>query len=291
MLKHAYLLMIHKVDNGLKRLLELLDYAENDIYIHIDSKYLNFEKNELKKLVKESRLYFVKRTNVIWGDYSQVNAELVLLREAINNEKYAYYHLLSGEDLPIKSQKYIHHFFSEHSGKEFINFQSEVFTFENRVRYYHLLQKYVGRGGFTFINFLEKTLLYFQKIIRINRSKNIFFQKGANWFSITDNLARYVVKNEEWIRKHFKFTNCPDEIFLQTLVINSKFKDNLYHTKFDNSYSAIMRMIDWDRGRPYTFRISDFESIIYSDMLFCRKFQPSEDDAIIEKIFEWLQTE
>ena len=47
LLKHAYLLMIHKVDNGLKRLLELLDYAENDIYIHIDSKYLNFEKNEL----------------------------------------------------------------------------------------------------------------------------------------------------------------------------------------------------------------------------------------------------
>lgn len=33
---------------------------------------------------------------------------------------YAYYHLLSGQDLPIKSQDYIHQFFEEHQGKEFV---------------------------------------------------------------------------------------------------------------------------------------------------------------------------
>ena len=35
---HAYLVMVHKNINQVKKLLELLDYYDNDIYIHVDRK-------------------------------------------------------------------------------------------------------------------------------------------------------------------------------------------------------------------------------------------------------------
>ncbi len=54
----------------------------------------------------------------------------------------------------------------------------------------------------------------------------------------------------------------------------------------DNDTHAIMRLIDWIRGAPYTFRMSDFDEIKKSDMLFCRKFDANVDDTIIHQIQE-----
>lgn len=54
----------------------------------------------------------------------------------------------------------------------------------------------------------------------------------------------------------------------------------------DNDSHAIMRLIDWNRGAPYTFRMSDFDEIKNSDMLFCRKFDANVDDIIIHQIQE-----
>ena len=42
-----------------------------------------------------------------------------LLKAAIKGN-YDYYHLISGMDLPIKTQKEIHEFFENNKGKEFI---------------------------------------------------------------------------------------------------------------------------------------------------------------------------
>lgn len=84
--------------------------------------------------------------------------------------------------------------------------------------------------------------MYIQISFGIKRSTGITFQKGANWFSITDELARYVLSKEKWIKKVFKDTDCADEIFLQTIVINSKYKDNLFSKKFDNSIYGNMRL-------------------------------------------------
>ena len=64
---------------------------------------------------------FVPRLKVYWGDYSQVRACLRLLRAASVGD-YSYYHLLSGADLPLKTQDEIHAFFEAHDGTEFIHF-------------------------------------------------------------------------------------------------------------------------------------------------------------------------
>ena len=69
--------------------------------------------------------------------YSQINCELVLLKLATMTVSYCYYHLLSGEDLTIKSQNYIHSFFCKNNSAEFVRVEKRVFSYENRVRYYY----------------------------------------------------------------------------------------------------------------------------------------------------------
>lgn len=127
-------------------------------------------------------------------------------------------------------------------------------------------------------------LLALQKKIGVYRNKEIEFQKGTNWFSITNELANYVVQQEVCIQELFKNTLCCDEVFLQTIEHNSKFKENLYHKAYDNDLCAIQHEIDWTRGNPYIFRKSDFDELIASDMLFARKFNCTVDKEIIKMI-------
>lgn len=55
------------------------------------------------------------------GGGEVVKCELDLLKYAVKNEKYGYYHLLSGHDLPIKSQDVIHKWFDE-GGLNYVSF-------------------------------------------------------------------------------------------------------------------------------------------------------------------------
>lgn len=139
------------------------------------------------------------------------------------------------------------------------------------------------------IEIINNMSIQVQKLIRVNRKKSrIELQKGANWFSITHELAKYVVKKREWIEEFFKNTANPDELFLQTLIINSYFKDNLYCKKFDNTYDSCKRFIDWERGNPYVWREIDFDLLIKSDFLFARKFDYLKSPNIVNEIFSYL---
>ena len=282
--KQAYLIIAHKDDLGFQTLLKMLDDQRNDIFIHMDKKNQDYDVGTAASYIKKSAVYHVDRTCVTWGGVSQINAELLLLKKAVSVGLYQHYHLISGADLPIKTQDQIVSFFELNRDKEFVRFEKPVYSYQNRTQYYHLLQDKVGRSHNFLYRGSELLIVELQKILHIKRNKNITFQKGTNWFSITDNFARYVVDKEEWIKKTFRYTFCCDEVFLQTLLIGSPFIDNLYHKEFDNDLHAIMRLIDWKRGKPYTFRSSDFDELCESEMLFARKFDASVDSEIIKSI-------
>ena len=149
-----------------------------------------------------------------------------------------------------------------------------------RVKYYYWFQDKIGRK----YKFLTRSLKAIQKVLHVNRNKGIAFQKGSNWFSITDGLARYVVSKKAWIKKTFHDTICCDEVFLQTIIVNSTYKDRLAQTVFDNSNEMFMRLIDWKRGNPYVFTIDDLNEIKASPMLFCRKFSGDVDTDVVETV-------
>ena len=120
--KHAYLILCHKCDDTLQYLLKSIDDKRNDIYLHVDRKAKKFDFDKIKSSVVESKVYFTQRINVSWGGFSITEAELILLESALKNQTYEYYHFLSGNDMCIKSQDYIHKFFNENKGKIFLTF-------------------------------------------------------------------------------------------------------------------------------------------------------------------------
>lgn len=209
----------------------------------------------------------------------------MLLETACSHGSYDYYHLLSGQDLPLKTQAEIHSFFEKQQGHEFIRFYSEKFEAGSRVHFFYPFQDICGRGN-SFLTFplkcIDKIAVKLQIALRLSRNKAVQFQKGSNWFSITDSFARYVVSKKQWVEKTFRFAYCADEVFLQTLLLNSPYINNLYHAAFDNDMHAIMRLIIWEGKGPHVFTIEDRERIEYSDLLFGRKFDVSKDKEIVE---------
>lgn len=280
--KFAYLIMAHKADYTFQKLLGAIDDARNDIYLHIDKKSDIDSFKKLAQDVKQSNLFFVTRTRVEWGAYSQIEAELNLFRES-NKKHYKYYHLISGADLPIKSQDYIHEFFNNANEKEFIHFESDEFNYGDRVHLYYPFQKNLRYHTWQRIG--NKLFGLLQKTLRINLNSQINFQKGTQWVSITDELVSYILQNEKWIQKTFRYSYCADEIFIQTLVHNSEyFKQKLYHSSYGNSAIASQRLIDWNRGKPYVFKKQDLDELKNSPCLFARKFDSEIDKEIIDLI-------
>lgn len=286
--KQAYLILPYRLNLSFKTLIQMLDHPKNDIFIHMDAKTKSYNPDEIVKLVKHSRIINVPRIKVTWGAYSQLESWLLLLEAATAQGEYEHYHFLSDSCLPIKKQEDIIKFFEEHHGQEFVNFQSEVFGFEKRVRFYYPLQEIIGRRGNILLRIAGKIFLKLQEIVHVHRNKNVNFQKGTDWASITDELARYILSKREWIREVFHATLIPTEQCIHTLIANnSYFRNRLHHKEFnDERLKATMRLIDWKRGRPYVFRSSDLDEIKNSEAMFARKFDENIDADIIRKIQE-----
>ena len=293
--KHAYLIMAHNNFDFLKKELLLLDDERNDIFIHVDKKAKDINMTSVIENIKKSKVYFIPRRKIKWAGYSGIQCELELLRSAIKEGQYAYYHLLSGADLPLKSQDEIHEFFFQHQGKEFVSFDRKTPRLEdlNRAKRYYFIQEIYGRNRknpiLLALFILDKISIKAQKVLNVNRfrkEQGLQLQKGPNWFSITHELALYVLKKEPWIKRYFSYTRSGDEVFLQTIVNNSKFKERLYQDGLTKNNNACLRKIDWGRGKPYVWRVQDYEELINSGCLFARKFDPGVDEKIINMLYD-----
>lgn len=274
-------------------LLSLLDDDLNDIFIHFDKKQMPDEQKvrEIKRTVSFSKIAIIDSIPIYWGHFSIVEAELRLLTAALSGS-YAYYHLLSGMDLPLKNQNEIHHFFEENYGTEFVQFCWDQWQKENekRYRYYWFFQEKIGNRHRTIWNVLNRLSLTIQKIIGVNRQSGYkSVVGGSQWFSIANGLARYICEQEKKIRERFRFTLIPDECFVQTIVAESDFMNHVYEYNGDKNIESSMRYIDWILGAPYTFREDDFPRIMNSGCLLARKFDEEVDVGIINRIQDALR--
>ena len=209
-----------------------------------------------------------------------------LLSAALEAGTFDYYHLISGQDLPLKGQDYIHTFFEQNAGKNFILFDANAeknHLVEERFQQYHFLQNSIGRNSGLWIAFLERVerlSISIQKSLKVNRISKYPHKvyKGGNWFSITHEMASYVVSRKNDIKKWFNYSLCADELFLQTVAMESPLRETI----IDDS----LREIDWERGKPYTYRSDDYELLMSSHNLFARKFSSDIDKNIIEMVYE-----
>ncbi len=286
--RHAYLVLSHSNFNQLSVLLQLLDHPQNDIYLHIDSSAKGWDAAALQASVRQGTLTILSKFRPSWGSEALVDATMLLLATA-SATPHAYYHLLSGMDLPLRSQDEIHAFFAKAEHAEFVDFKAETVSADllrDRLQTYHFMQS--TRQRYPLVRKIDDLSLRLQSLLQVNRLKccTVRFQKGSQWFSITQAFAEYCLAHAAEYRRYFRFSKCSDELFIQTLLQNSPFLANRFSREYDDEH-ATMRFIDWDRGTsssPYVFRSEDYDRILQSGMLFARKFDERMDAEIIRRI-------
>ena len=283
-MKHAYLIIAHHEFQLLEYLVQSLDDIRNDIYIHFDKKVI-----ELPALsTQDANLIILdNRVDVRWGDVSQIRSEFVLFRAAFERGTYSYYHLVSGVDIPLKTQNQIHDFFNRHNGKEFIGFNQEITESEinRKVRSFHIFPKWFRGSNIIMtplLKFCRETIVCVQQFLKLHRYCDIEFKKGTSWVSVTHSFVAFLLNHEKEILKKYKYTFCGDEFFLHTLCWGSSFRDALFNLK--DEAIGCQRKINWSYGKLYDWEAKDYDVLVTSKALFARKFN-SRDLNFIRRLY------
>ena len=317
MKKHAFLILAHNEFDMLKLLIKSIDHVRNDIYVHIDAKAKNFDEKKFETITTQSNLFFINKIPVYWGATSLTDAYLNLMESAYKKDVYEYYHFISGVDIPLKTQDEIHVFFDKHAGIEFVNtnekssieisndYNSKVqlkqkiidllkMKHHDRYMRYHFTQKHFNfqRANTTskIIYILGRLFIVAQKSLGIIRNRKVNIYEGSGWYSITHNLVSLIIQKRKFIEKTFKFTLCSDELFVQTILLDSPLKENIYCPNPSALSNLVppLRYVDWERWdkiSPYIFKVEDYEQLIKNDALFARKFSTLTDKEIVKKMY------
>jgi hypothetical protein len=277
-MRHAYLIIAHNEPEVLATLLHLLDAPDNDLYLHIDRRARALRERFEGWQPTVARYFLLEEAQQVpWGDIAMVDTEMLLLQTARRNGPYAYYHLLSGCDLPLHPAAEIRAFFDRHQGTQFVNFWSDAHRRRDlyrKVAYHYLFTRHLkdrGTAAHALTTPLRKIFLLLQHAVGWHRRCDVDFRSGSLWFSITEEACHYVLSQGAALRRRLVHTLCPDEIFLQTLLWNSPFRSSIYHFCTDIEASTC-RKIDWERGGPYQWREKDREELATTPALFARKF-------------------
>ncbi|MBF1302717.1 MAG: core-2/I-branching enzyme [Porphyromonadaceae bacterium] len=283
-MKHAYLILAHNEPELLSLLVERLDDVRNDIYIHFDRKLSILP--DIK--TQHAGLYILKdRVDVRWADVSMLEAEYKLFHAVVDSgSQYSHHHLISGVDLPLKNQDYIHSFFAQHQGKEFVGLHQRPMNShaDRALHYWHPFTRSFRGSGCVFAikRILRYLVIQTQVLLGIRRNTTIPFHKGGQWVSITRELIDYLLEQEDRAFTIFSRTFGADEYFVPTLIWDTPFMERLFDAT-DESRGA-MRYIGWRAdGQLIDFTSQDLPALQQTEYLFARKFN-SRDKAFLQEI-------
>ena len=283
-MKHAYLILAHNEPELLSLLVERLDDVRNDIYIHFDRKLSILP--DIK--TQHAGLYILKdRVDVRWADVSMLEAEYKLFHAVLDSgSQYSHHHLISGVDLPLKNQDYIHSFFAQHQGKEFVGLHQRPMNShaDRALHYWHPFTRSFRGSGCVFVikRILRYLVVQTQVLLGIRRNTTVPFHKGGQWVSITRELIDYLLEQEDRAFTIFSRTFGADEYFVPTLIWDTPFMERLFDAT-DESRGA-MRYIGWRAdGQLIDFTPQDLPVLQQTEYLFARKFN-SRNKAFLQEI-------
>jgi len=288
MARIAYLILVHKNFPQVVRLVNQL-VEDSLIYIHVDKKSGKGAANYLKQsLANKENVHILQTHRVYWGDFSQIVATISILQRLVaSKDSFDYVKFLSGQDYPVVSSDHIVKFINNCSSISYIqNFRlpSPIWEDEKggleRINYYHF--RVIGSDFYTFppqsSSLLNKLL---QKMfIRRFPDGLIPFGGSAYWLlthESVDYILRFITEHPRFVR-FFRHVVNGDEIFFQTILLNSPLKDQIV-----NDDLTFAKWVEGSSG-PEILKIDDSEEIFSSGSLFARKFDMYQDEAILDLI-------
>ena len=283
-MKHAFLITAYNNFANLNRLLELLDDNRSIVFLHIDKK-VHTSQNIYKPSF--AQLYTVPAMNVRWGDVSQIECILSLIEYALDYD-WDYCHYLSESDMPLKTISEIDAVFSENRGKEFVDFAPKNYDFAHyKCDVYRYFTRFSAYRNSKLLKILNHGIARLQWWTGYRR-RNIKYYHGSAFFSVTKECALFIDKHKTVVLQAYAYSLGPDEVWLQTLLMSSEYKEKLY--MFESLYMGNLRYIDWSRrhgNSPYTFTTADFEDLVskgqHTELCFARKFSANSECATLLK--------
>ena len=283
-MKQALLITSYKDFEQLIDLIKQFDYNFN-IYLHIDKKS-ELNKDIYKELLSISNVKYISRKyRINWGGINHLKAIILLSKKALINKDNKYFHLITGQDFPIKPNDYFKNLLFNNCNKN-INYldisklPKSGWAKENggmdRIEYYCLYDLFNAKTSFG--NKWILRIINIQRKLNIKRSINFSKQLygGSTYWTLYYDTLQYVIdftkKNPIFLNR-FRFTFCAEEIYFQTIIMNSEFANHVFN---DN-----LRYIDWETGRggfPAFLDENDYEILINSDKLFARKIETKRNN-------------
>ncbi len=285
-MKHAILVICGEEYKRLPFLIHQFDDRFN-IYVHIDSKVMIPAEllDDLRKIGNVRLVAQAYKTN--WGSMGIVDAILYLCSESIKDVSNSHFHLISGSDFPVASNEQI----LKQCQTEEDNF-IEFFPLPtprwlegglSRLWYFHPLDELNFRQPEEherYCNFVK-----YQRLLGIKRELPcIPCYGGSTWWSLSKKCIEYIVKNKNGnnLYARMQSTYIPDEMFIQTLLLNSPLKDSL---KNNNLRYIVWRM---KNGHiPANLDMDDYEDILRSKSLFMRKTDCVVSKGLVNKIAQY----
>ncbi len=231
-MKIAFLVLAHRYPNQLIKLMDtLLLYNESEVYVHIDKKSEELYKVISNKFQNKPNVFLIhNRYSVYWGSYNQILATVSLIKQANLNSSSEYFCLLSGQDMPIKPIKNYAEFLKREQ-KEFVSWfklPNNQWTGGGLIRLQHFSFDIPNHPYLS--NKINVLISKLQNIFKLYRPLKYEYYGGSNWFNLSKGAVNYIcefLNNHPKYLQHFKHTRCADEIFIQTILLNSTFNLNV----------------------------------------------------------------
>lgn len=274
-MKHAILILAHKDFTLLRHLIAFFT-KDCYVYVHIDKKAkITQEELALIGSMPQVRTIY-QQFAVHWGGFSLLEAELSLFERAYKDGDADYYHLISGQDYPIKPLDVFLKFFEKNKDADYIEYRTYPISrwqdpFFDRYRYYFVADDVDWQSvkGKQFMGEFVKL----QEEYGVNREPIQGFDviyKGSQWMSITKTsvgkILNYTHHHPSFLHR-FNHTFAPEESYIQTILLNQS---------CNGALSDNLRYIRWNKengNNPSNLGSEHFEDIKRSHAFFARKME------------------
>jgi len=293
----AYLISAHTDAPQLARLIRAL-HADAEFFVHIDRKS---DIRPFRRAIDAKNVHFIeKRTDIRWGTFRQVDYQFSLLEAAIGHSThFDRIFSLSGLDYPLWSNHRITQWLEAQGDREILmgyNMNTALLNAQQRQLYsqYRPLFSLFGNRWNARLSILCRrvlTLLGIRRKLHLDvDGKRWDLYKGASWWCISEELARYIVqtcRQHPEIARYFRHSFGPDECLPQTIAFNSP----LWASK---CMLAVGRYPGLDALTPLHYIVydpvikvmgaSDFPALMQSGKMFARKFRSGASDEVLGMI-------
>lgn len=294
-MKIAYIILAHKLPEQVVRLVKKLNTSDATFFIHVDKKTPASSYREMTEaLASFENVHFLKRYAIYYGDYNHVRATLEGIRRLVELcIPFDYVVLITGQDYPIKSNRQIETFLHDSGQKSFMEYFSlpdERWGDENggldRINYWHLhwrgWELPLMKRARSLLPMPEQIWSVLARLLpfQFRPPVNLKWFGGSSYWCLTRDCIEYVdelTKRNKRLVKFFEHIGIPGEIFFQTVLLNSPFKDQVVNDS--------LRYIVWPNARhPAILGKQHFDLFIGTNNLFARKFDITVDETVLDMI-------